>query len=606
MPNERPRAARSRGGGHGSFAPAEKPKNFGLSIRKLAAYVKKSVWLILLANIIALASSVLNVVGPSYITKITNIIEAGLNSKIDANAVAKIGIFLCILYGASFVLNVLQGLILNYVSQSTTKRLKTDLVEKFSKLPLKFFDKNSVGDMLSRVSNDSDTIGMSFSQVLSNFVISITMFFGSLFMMFYTNTIMAIAGVLASALGMVLMVLIVSRSQKYFVMQQNELGNINGHIEENYSSHTVVKAYNGIKVAKADFDEINEKLYNSAWKSQFLSSLMMPLMLFIGSLGYVVVSIVGAILVMNQSIGFGVIVAFMIYIRMFTQPLSQLAQSVTSMQSAAAASERVFEILEQDEQEDESTKESFLGSVVGNLDFIDARFGYNEDTAVIQGFSATVKAGQKIAIVGPTGAGKTTIVNLLMRFYELWSGEIRIDDIPINIMKREDVRKLFGMVLQDAWLFEASIRDNIVYNSENVDEDRLNEVCKLCGIDHFIKTLPNGIDTVLDDKAGISEGQKQLVTIARAMIEDAPLLILDEATSSVDTRTEVIIQKSMDKLMEGRTSFVIAHRLSTIKNADLILVMNEGDIIESGSHSKLFESDGFYAKLYNSQFGTAV
>lgn len=587
-----------RGGG-------EKAKDFKKAISSLIGYCKRSLPVVLVALALAIIGSIFNVIGPDYLKDITNIITAGLKTGIDIGAVVDIAVLLAVLYGLGFVFNVVQGILMSDMTQHTTKRLRGDISTKINRLPLKYFDQNSVGDIMSRVTNDVDTIGQSLTQSLSSSVSAITMFLGSLVMMFWTNWIMALAGVLATLLGFVLMMVIISKSQKYFTSQQNELGKINGHIEEYYAGHTVVKAYNGVKEAKRSFNEMNGTLYNSAWKSQFMSGLMMPLMTFAGNLGYVVVCIVGAILAVNNKMDFGTIVAFMSYIRLFTQPLAQIAQVATSLQSCAAASERVFGFLGETEMDAETGKTEKLEAVKGDVEFKNVSFGYSEGKAIIRNFSATAKSGQKIAIVGPTGAGKTTIVNLLMRFYELWGGSILIDSVPLNSLKRENVHSLFGMVLQDTWLFEGTIRENIVYNKQDVTEEQLIDVCKATGLHHFIRTLPKGLDTVLDDNANLSAGQKQLVTIARAMIENAPLLILDEATSSVDTRTETLIQNAMDELTTGRTSFVIAHRLSTIRNADLILVMKDGDIIENGTHEELMAQGGFYSELYNSQFEAA-
>ena len=595
-----------RAGGPGNMrGGGEKAKNFSKAISQLVKYCKRSLPIILVALVLAIGGSVLNVIGPDYLSQITNLITAGISTGIDISAVVNVAVLLAVLYGLGFMLNLIQGVIMSDLTQRTTKRLRTDITGKINRLPLKYFDGTSVGDVLSRITNDVDTIGQSLTQSLSSFATSVTMFLGALIMMFCTNAIMAAAGIAATLLGFAFMMVIISRSQKYFTRQQNELGKLNGHIEEHYAGHNVVKAYNGVKGAKKAFDDMNGRLYNSAWKSQFMSGLMMPLMTFVGNFGYVVVCIVGAVLVLNGSISFGVIVAFMAYIRLFTQPLSQIAQVATSMQSAAAASERVFDFLDETEMESETEKTAELATVYGDVEFHSVGFGYAEDKQIIHNFSAKAKAGQKIAIVGPTGAGKTTIVNLLMRFYELWSGQIMIDGVPLDSLKRDNVHRLFGMVLQGTWLFEGTIRENIVYNKKDVSDQQLTEVCKATGLYHFIRTLPKGFDTVLDDNANLSAGQRQLVTIARAMIENAPLLILDEATSSVDTRTEVLIQKAMDELTHGRTSFIIAHRLSTIRNADLILVMKDGDIIESGNHDELMAKSGFYAELYNSQFEAA-
>lgn len=595
----------SRGPGGMQQAPGEKAKNFGKAIRQLANYCKRYLPAIIIALILAITGTIFNLIGPDKLADMTNLITAGLSTGIDLNAVIDIAIFLAILYGAGLILNYLQGFIMATVTQRITKGLRGEISTKINRLPLKYFDTNSYGDVLSRVTNDVDTIGMTLNQSLGSLVTSVTLFLGALFMMFYTNWIMALAGVGATIIGFVLMTVIISHSQKYFLQQQNELGNINGHIEEIYAGHDVVKAYNGEAAAIKTFDDINSRLYNCAWKSQFMSGLMMPIMNFIGNLGYVVVCVIGAVLAIRGTIDFGVIVAFMIYIRLFTQPLSQLAQAATTLQSTAAASERVFEFLAEEELSDESTKQTRLDEAKGYVEFDHIRFGYSADKPIIKDFSAVAQPGQKIAIVGPTGAGKTTLVNLLMRFYELDSGEIRIDGVPISQLTRENVHALFCMVLQDTWLFEGTIKENVIYCKEGVSDEQVEAACKAVGIHHFIQTLPDGYNTILNDHANLSAGQKQLLTIARAMIENAPMLILDEATSSVDTRTEIQIQQAMDKLTQGRTSFIIAHRLSTIKNADLILVMKDGDIIESGNHEELLAQEGFYADLYNSQFEQA-
>jgi len=595
IPMHGPGSGGMRGGG-------EKAKDLKKAILQLVAYCKRSLPVMVIAVILAVAGSILNVIGPNYIMEITNQIKLGLKTGIDIDAVVRIGKIVAVLYILGFLFSLTQGVLMSNLTQKTAKRLRTDLTSKINRLPLKYFDNTTVGDILSRITNDVDTIGRSLTQSLSSFVTSVTMFLGALVMMYYTNWIMATAGVLTTVIGFGMMRVIIRRSQQYFALQQKELGKISGHIEENYTGHTVVKAYNGVKAAKKDFDEMNQQLYRSAWKSQFASGLMVPLMIFMGNLGYVAVCVVGAVLAMNGTISLGVIVAFILYIRLFTHPLSQIAQVATSLQSAAAASERVFGFLEEEEMASEEDKIDYPETARGDVEFNHVQFGYNENKQIIRDFSASVKAGQKIAIVGPTGAGKTTIVNLLMRFYELWSGSISIDGEPLSNLRRENVHQLFGMVLQDTWLFEGTIRENIVYNKRGVTDESLEEICKTTGLYHFIKTLPKGLDTILDDNASLSAGQKQLVTIARAMVENAPLLILDEATSSVDTRTEMLIQNAMDGLMAGRTSFVIAHRLSTIRNADLILVMKDGDIIESGTHDELRNKNGFYAELYNSQF----
>lgn len=590
-----------RGPGAG-MAGGEKAQNFRQSISQLLQFSRGYLPVIGISIFLAIAGSILNIIGPDYLSRITDLITDGLMTGIDITAVTSIALLLAVFYSIGFLCNVIQGVLMNDVSQKISKGLRTEISEKINRLPLRYFDKTSHGDILSRVTNDVDTVGQSLTQSLSSSVTSITMLIGSLAMMLYTNWIMTLAGVAATILGFAFMLLIISKSQKYFTLQQNELGRINGHIEEMYTGHSVVKAYNGEKKAKDDFVGMNGILYSSAWKSQFLSGLMMPLMSFIGNFGYVVVCIAGAILVLNGSISFGVIVAFMVYIRLFTQPLTQIAQVATNLQTAAAASERVFDFLGEEELADESGKTLQLAGAKGNVDFQHVRFGYDEEKVIIKDFSAKVKQGQNIAIVGPTGAGKTTLVNLLMRFYEVNSGSIHIDGVAADQLTRENVHDLFAMVLQDTWLFEGTIKENIVYSMENVSDEQVVEASKAVGLHHFVMTLPQGYDTVINENANLSAGQRQLVTIARAMIKNAPMLILDEATSSVDTRTEVLIQQAMERLMAGRTSFIIAHRLSTIRNADLILVMDQGDIIEKGTHEELMAQNGFYSDLYNSQF----
>ena len=525
---------------------------------------------------------------------------------IDMDKVRNIGFILVAFYVMSYAFSAIQGWITAGVTQRVSRSLRSDISRKINKLPMSFYNRTSTGDILSRVTNDVDLISQSLNQSIGNLITSVILLLGSLFMMFITNVWMTFTAILASLLGFVVMFAIMSRSQKYFARQQRHLGALNGHIEEMYTGHTVVKAYNGEEAAQQTFDEMNDKLRESGFRAQTLAGMMMPVMSFVGNLGYVAVCVVGGAMAFNDMIGFGVIVAFMMYVRYFTQPLSQIAQAVQSLQSAAAAGERVFEFLEAEEMSDETGKINELDNVKGYVDFDHVRFGY-EDTnkTVIHDFSAHAKPGQKIAIVGPTGAGKTTMVNLLMRFHDLQSGEIRIDGTPTSQMTREAVRSEFCMVLQDTWLFEGTLRENLIYCTENVSDEKMITACKAVGLDHFIRTLPKGYDTVLNDQISLSQGQKQQLTIARAMIADKPMLILDEATSSVDTRTEQQIQAAMDKLMENRTSFVIAHRLSTIKNADLILVMNHGDIIESGTHEELLAQGGFYADLYNSQFEQA-
>lgn len=595
-----PMGGRNVGGG-------ERAKDFKQAISALIKYCGKYVPVIITAMVMAALGAVLRVIGPEFLSRITEEIEQGIVTGINMDNIAKLGVILIVLYTLSGIFGYFQSFIMATVTQKLTRKMRDDISHKVNRLPLAYFDKVTYGDVLSRVTNDVDAIGNALNMSIGQLMSAVALFFGSLIMMYVTNWILASVAVASTLLGFVLMVLIISKSQKYFVIQQRELGLINGHIEEIYSGHEVVKAYNGENQAISYFDKINDRLFGSAWKSQFLSGLMMPLMAFIGNLGFVCVCVTGAALVLNGRIEFSVIVAFMVYVRLFAQPLSQIAQSFTSLQSAAAAGERVFEFLGEKEMEDESAKTDYLDpqDTNGNVVFKNVKFGYNPDNIIIHDFNMQAKSGQKIAIVGPTGAGKTTLVNLLMRFYELNGGSISIDGHPIDGLKRSNVHDLFGMVLQDTWLFEGTVRENIVYDKQGITDEMLDEVCKTVGIDHLIKSLPNGYDTVLNENANLSAGQKQLITIARAMIENAPLLILDEATSSVDTRTEQLIQKAMDKLTEGRTSFVIAHRLSTIKNADLILVLKDGDVVESGTHTQLLEKSGFYADLYNSQFEPA-
>jgi ATP-binding cassette subfamily B protein len=490
------------------------------------------------------------------------------------------------------------------ISNKFAKKLRSEISNKINRLPLKFFDSHETGDILSRLTNDVDTVSFNLNNSLASLVSNITLFLGSIVMMFITNYIMALTAIGASLLGFIFMFVMLSKSQKYFTRKQKELGDLNGYIEEMYSSHIVVKTYNGTKETKKEFDKLNNGLYKSNMMSQFLSGMMGPFMGFISNFGYVCVCVVGALLVSKNTITFGVIVAFMVYIRLFTNPLNQIAQAMTSMQSTAAASERVFEFLEEKEMSDQSNITNHLdkSKVKGEIVFDHVKFGYDENKTIIKDFSASIKPGQKIAIVGPTGAGKTTIVNLLMKFYEINSGNITIDGVSTKDLSRENIHELFCMVLQDTWLFEGTVRDNIRYNNLKISDKEIMDACKVVGVDHFIKTLPQGLDTIIGDNESISSGQKQLFTIARGLLEDSPFLILDEATSNVDTRTEELVQKAMDKLTVNRTSFIIAHRLSTIKNADLILVMKDGNIIETGNHKELMKNNGFYAELYNSQF----
>ena len=536
--------------------------------------------------------------------KLPQNIKKLINPKMNFKTINTIALFLLILYLISALFNFIQSFIMASVSNNFAKSLRSKISKKINNLPLKYFDHNSYGDILSRVTNDVDTIGVSMYQSLGSLIGAITLFIGSIIMMFVTNWIMALTAIISSLIGFILMFLILGKSQKYFAARQVELGKLNGHIEEIYSSHNVVKAYNGEKDASKKFDELNESVYNCNRKSQFLSGLMPPLMSFIGNFSYVAVCIVGASLVIDGKITFGIIVAFILYVRLFTSPLSQIAQGLSQLQTTAAASERVFEMLEEEEMEDESYIKKTLTNeeTKGNIEFSHVKFGYDDEKVIIKDFNCKVKKGQKVAIVGPTGAGKTTMVNLLMKFYNINSGDIKIDGISINELTRDNIHKLFVMVLQDTWLFNGTIRDNIKYNKENVSDEEIWNALETVGVDHFVKTLPNGLDYVLNDNDSISAGQKQLLTIARGMIEDSTFLILDEATSSVDTRTEELVQKAMDKLTEGKTSFIIAHRLSTIKNADLILVMKDGNIIEQGTHTELLNKKGFYADLYNSQF----
>ena len=534
---------------------------------------------------------------PSSIKKV-------IEPSMDINELKYRAIILGIIYLLNSLFGLCEGLIMAYVGIGYSKNLRKGISKKINRLPLKYFDNHETGDVLSRVTNDVDTIGINMSDNITSLITNITLFLGSIIMMFVTNWIMAFTAIAASIIGFVLSFMLLKKSQKYFVERQKQLGDLNGHIEEIFSGHNVVKAYNGEEEALKEFDRINNNLYNCNRKSQFLSGIMQPIMHFIGNFGYVAVCVVGALLVMNDMTTFGTIVAFMIYVRLFTNPLSRIAQALTTMQSIAAAGERVFEFMDEDEVRDESHMKEKIDKkkAIGNIEFKNVKFGYDENKIIIKDFSASVKAGQKIAIVGPTGAGKTTMVNLLMKFYEINDGDILIDGKSIKDLSRDNIHDLFIMVLQDTWLFEGTIRDNLKFNRKDVSDEKIWDICKTVGVDHFIKTLPGGLDSMVGDNDSISSGQKQLLTIARGMIEDQPFLILDEATSNVDTRTEELVQKAMDKLTVGRTSFIIAHRLSTIKNADLILVMNEGNIIEQGTHEELLKQNGFYSELYNSQF----
>jgi len=604
------------GMGHGrGRGPVEKPQDFGGVMKKLARFCRHYIPVMIFALVLGAAGTVCQIVGPDKLKDMTNEITKGLPAivhgkpvlrSIDFDAVNRIAWLLVALYVGYAVLCYVQSWIMANVTQRTAQQLREAISVKINKLPLKYFDKVSYGDVLSRITNDVDAIGQTLGQSLGSLITSVTLFFGALIMMFYNNVIMTLCAIGASLLGLIVMGLIMKVSQKYFAQQQIALGDVNGHVEEMYAGHTVVKSYCGEADAIRRFEKYNNDLYVSGWKSQFLSGLMMPLMNFIGNFGYVVVCVVGAALAMDGKIEFGVIVAFMMYIRLFTQPLSQFAQAFQNLQRCAAASERVFGFLEEPEMADESGRQALLGQngkpVRGDVEFDHVQFGYEPGKTIIHDFSASVKSGQKIAIVGPTGAGKTTMVNLLMRFYEISGGTISIDGVDTKSVPRWNVHDQFSMVLQDTWVFRGTVRENIAYSKPGVTDEQIVNACKAVGLHRYIMSLPDGYDTVLDDKASLSQGQKQLLTIARAMVEDAPILILDEATSSVDTRTEELIQKAMDALTVGRTSFVIAHRLSTIRDADMILVMNGGDIVERGTHEELLAKSGFYADIYNSQF----
>ena len=593
----------------------EKPQDFGGVMKKLVHFCRHYIPAIIVALVLGAIGTVCQIVGPDKLKDMTNEIAKGLPAlvngepvlgAIDMDAVTHIAWLLVALYVGYAVLCYVQSWMMANVTQRTAQELREAISVKINKLPLKYFDKVSYGDVLSRITNDVDAIGQTLGQSVGSLITSVTLFVGALVMMFYNNVIMTVCAIASSLVGLLIMGAIMKVSQKYFSRQQIALGDVNGHVEEMYAGHTVVKAYCGEADSIRAFEKYNGDLYDSGWKSQFLSGLMMPLMNFVGNFGYVVVCVVGAVLAMDGKIEFGVIVAFMMYIRLFTQPLSQFAQAFQNLQRCAAASERVFSFLEEPEMADESDKQALLGvngkPVRGDVEFSHVKFGYDPSKTIINDFSASVKSGQKVAIVGPTGAGKTTMVNLLMRFYEISGGSIAIDGVDTKSVPRWNVHDQFSMVLQDTWVFHGTVRENIAYSKPGVTDKQIEDACKAVGLHHYIMSLPNGYDTVLDDKATLSQGQKQLLTIARAMVEDAPILILDEATSSVDTRTEELIQKAMDALTVDRTSFVIAHRLSTIRDADMILVMNHGDIVESGTHEELLAKGGFYADIYNSQF----
>lgn len=605
-----PRGPMGRGRG-----AVEKPQDFGGVMKKLVHFCRHYIPAIIVALVLGAIGTVCQIVGPDKLKDMTNEIAKGLpalvNGKpvlgaIDMDAVTHIAWLLVALYVGYAVLCYVQSWMMANVTQRTAQELREAISVKINKLPLRYFDKVSYGDVLSRITNDVDAIGQTLGQSVGSLITSVTLFVGALIMMFYNNVIMTVCAIASSLVGLLIMGAIMKVSQKYFSRQQIALGDVNGHVEEMYAGHTVVKAYCGEADSIRAFEKYNGDLYDSGWKSQFLSGLMMPLMNFVGNFGYVVVCVVGAVLAMDGKIEFGVIVAFMMYIRLFTQPLSQFAQAFQNLQRCAAASERVFSFLEEPEMADESDKQALLGvngkPVRGDVEFSHVKFGYDPSKTIINDFSASVKSGQKVAIVGPTGAGKTTMVNLLMRFYEISGGSIAIDGVDTKSVPRWNVHDQFSMVLQDTWVFRGTVRENIAYSKPDVTDKQIEDACKAVGLHHYIMSLPNGYDTVLDDKATLSQGQKQLLTIARAMVEDAPILILDEATSSVDTRTEELIQKAMDALTVDRTSFVIAHRLSTIRDADMILVMNHGDIVESGTHEELLAKGGFYADIYNSQF----
>ena len=586
--------------------PMEETGDSMSGLKRLAGFCRPYLPAIAIALFFALVGTVCTIIGPDKLSELTDILTQGLMQDVDMEAVGRICWTLVAFYGVSALASLFQSWIMTTVTQRVSRKMRSAISSKINRLPIDYYNHTSFGDVLSRVTNDVDTVGEAVQRSVVSLVSAAALFIGCLFMMFRTNALMALTAILSSLLGFGMMGAIMGRSQRYFQDQQQALGELNGHIEEAFSGHDVLKVYNAEAQMGGRFDQLNDRLYSSNWRSQFLSGLMQPLMGFVGNFGYVAVCVVGAALAMSGRISFGVIVAFMVYVRLFTNPLSQMAQGMTQLQSASAAAGRVFDFLDAEEMADESRKTRKLESPKGEVEFDHVKFGYTPDRIVIHDFSEHVHPGMKVAIVGPTGAGKTTLVNLLMRFYELNGGEIRIDGVPATDLTRANIHDLFGMVLQDTWLFEGTIRENVVYGKENVPDERLQQVCRAVGMHHFIQTLPRGYDTVIDDKLNLSEGQKQLLTIARAMIEDAPMLILDEATSSVDTRTELLIQRAMDELTKGRTSFVIAHRLSTIRNADLILVLKDGDVIESGTHESLLQQGGFYAELYNSQFEPAA
>ena len=589
-----------------NMRPMEKTDLKG-ALNDLSTYMRKSLGVVVLALVLAALSAVLTIIGPDQVGKIATIMSDGLLGGIDLAAIARVGILLAVIYGLSALFGFIQHYIMASVTLKMSYRMRAELSEKINRVPQKYFNFHAQGDILSRITNDVSTLQQGLTNSLPTIISAATQFLGCLIMMFVTEWRLALVSLGITLVGLLLVVFIMSRSQKYFTARQESLGKLNGYVEEMYSGHEVVRISRAAEPVGKTFDTLNDAVYDANWRSQFLSGVMQPLMNVIGNLSYVAVCVLGSILAIQGIIDIGVIVSFILYVRLFTSPLTQIAQGMTNLQTASASAHRIFDFLGSEEMPDESEKPELPRPVRGEVDFEHVRFSYPDspDKIIIKDFSAHVAPGQKVAIVGPTGAGKTTMVNLLMRFYEIADGCIKIDGVPSQDIRREDVHKLFGMVLQDTWLFEGTVRENLVYNLPDVTDEQLNRVCCACGLDKFVRSLPNGFDTVLSESTSISAGQKQLLTIARAMLQNAPMLILDEATSSVDTRTELLIQRAMDKLTENRTSFVIAHRLSTIKNADLILVMKDGDIIESGTHETLMQRNGFYAALYNSQFDQA-
>ena len=577
------------------------------ALKRTGAYMRSSMGIIVLALVLAALSAVMTIIGPDKIGDIATLMSDGMFTGIDLAAIAKIGFVLAVIYGLSALFGFIQHYIMAVVTLKMSYRMRGELSEKINRVPQKYFNTTSQGDILSRITNDVSTLQQGLTNSLPTIISAVTQFVGCLIMMFVTEWRMALVALCITLIGMALIVGIMSKSQRYFSARQKSLGELNGYVEEMYSGHEVVRISRAVDKVLDHFDGLNAAVYDANWRSQFLSGVMQPLMNVIGNLSYVAVCVFGSVLAINGTIEFGVIVSFILYVRLFTTPLTQIAQGMTNLQTASASAHRIFDFLESEELSDESDKTEALETVRGAVTFDHVRFSYPDspDKIIIKDFSAEVRPGQKVAIVGPTGAGKTTMVNLLMRFFEVNSGRITIDGVPTTDLRRPDVHRLFGMVLQDTWLFEGTIRENLVYNMEGITDEQLEAVCKACGLDKFVHSLPQGFDTVLSESTTISAGQKQLLTIARAMLQNAPMLILDEATSSVDTRTELLIQRAMDELTKGRTSFVIAHRLSTIKNADLILVMRDGDVIESGTHEQLMEQGGFYAELYNSQFAQA-